>query len=81
MKRKRAKIGKFRVIKLSLNSVLKDEYRENFVTVVENWCHTATIISVLASLLFLYKNNKAFDDNDENFFRGNGYATIKPMQY
>lgn len=77
MKRKRAKIGKSRVIKLSLNSVLKDEYRENFVTVVENWCHTATIISVLASLLFLYKNNKAFDDNDENFFRGNGYATIK----
>lgn len=77
MKRKRPKNGKSKSVKRSLNSVLRTEYREVFPALVYNLCHSATIISVLASLLFLYKTNRAFDDDDQQFFYGNGIGTIK----
>ncbi|XP_055302910.1 uncharacterized protein LOC129568699 [Sitodiplosis mosellana] len=77
MKRKRAQNGRPRSVKLSLNSVLRDQYRANFVAQVTNWCHTATVITVLASLLFLFENNRAFDEDNHDFFRGNGYELIK----
>lgn len=76
MNRKRPKNGQSRAQKLSLNSILKEDFREAFTGRVASWCETATIISVLASLLFLYKNNKAFDDGDQRFFEGNGDQVI-----
>ena len=77
MRRKRAKNGKERCVKLSLNSVLRDEFRTNFVLLTEQWCNTATIVTVLASLLFLFKCNKAFDEGDDGFFYGNGLTVIE----
>lgn len=78
-KRKRAKIdgGKSKAIKLSLNSVLREQFRADFVAKVDEWCRVATVISALASLLFLYRTNKSFDDDEHQFFRGNGYDVIK----
>lgn len=78
-KRKRPKVanGQHRTTKLALNSILRDKYRLDVVNLVANWCHLATIISVLASLLFLYKVNRAFDDDNQDFFRGNGYTVIE----
>lgn len=76
-KRKRPKNGQSRAVKLALKSVLRDEYRDAFVAQVEKWCHVATKISILGSLLFLFKCNKAFDDDDNLFFRGNGTNVLK----
>lgn len=77
MGRKRAQTGLPRAIKLSLRSVLRPGFRDDFVAHVNLWCHEATTISVLGSLLFLFKTNKAFDDDDQNFFHGNGDAIIR----
>lgn len=77
MKRKREKNGKPRSVKLSLNSILRDEFRAEFVKQVNEWCHAATVISVLASLLYLFKTMSAFDNNDAGFFAQNGEHLIK----
>lgn len=77
MNRQRAQNGPPRAIKLSLHSILREEFRNDFVAHVNLWCHEATAISVLRSLLFLFITNKAFDDDDQDFFHGNGNEIIK----
>lgn len=77
MNRKRAKNGKPRAVKLSFRSILRVEYRDEFVAHVNLWCHEATTISVLGSLLFLFKTNTAFDNGDHNYFHGNGKTIIR----
>lgn len=79
MKRKRELNGKLRCMKMTLNRSLlaNSPYRHAFVQWVTEQCHTATIITVLSSLLFLFKNNYAFDKDDYAFFTGSGYKTIE----
>lgn len=78
MKRKRKLDGKIRCNKITLNqSLLNTPYRERFVNLVTEYCHTATIITVLASLLFLFENNRAFDADEHQFFSGCGYKLIE----
>lgn len=77
MNRQRAQNGPPRAIKLSLRSILREEFRNDFIAHVNLWCHEATAISVLGSLLFLFVTNKAFDDDDQEFFHGNGNEIIK----
>lgn len=43
-------------------------YDARFVNLVENLCRSAAVITVLVSLLFLYKDNKAFDEEDGELF-------------
>lgn len=75
--RKKAKIDQteeekekfdYRTIKLSLNSILKDEYAERLIYTFDYRCFMATRISALASLLLLYKVNFAVEREDEDFF-------------
>lgn len=79
MKRKRPKDGEhFRNVKMTLNQCLRRTgYRDAFLKWIEYWCHIGTIISIVASLLVLFKINRAFDDNDQQFFKNSGYNLIK----
>ncbi|XP_031618447.1 uncharacterized protein LOC116337743 isoform X2 [Contarinia nasturtii] len=70
MRRKRAKNGRSTSLKMTLNQVLREEYRAPFIDQVTYWCLSATMITTLASLLFLFKANKAFDDENVRFFKG-----------
>lgn len=75
--RKRARNGKPNVTKCTLNKILHPDHCQNFSELIRGYCITATIISVLSSMFFLYKCNRAFDDEDYGFFHGNGADQIR----
>lgn len=77
MNRQREKNGRPKAVKLSLRSILREEYRDDFVSHCNLWCHEATTISVLSSLLFLFKSNTAFDEDNQIFFNANGNVIIR----
>lgn len=64
---------------MTLNQTLLplSPYREHFVEIVKYYCETATVISVLASLLFLFETNRAFDVDDHELFNGCGYKLVE----
>lgn len=66
-----------RAVKMTLFQALKPKFRKAFMQLMHKWCLAATAISFLASLLLLFKANKAVDDDDENFFNGNGTRIIQ----
>lgn len=76
MRRKREKNGQSRALKCALKSMLRNDYQADFIALVTTWCKDATVISVLASLFFLYQTNRAFDVGDQAFFNGDGHRII-----
>lgn len=77
MKRKRPKTGQHKAVKLALKSILRPQYRDAFVQQVEDWCLSATAITVLASLFFLQRCNEAYDNEHHEYFLANGFDIIK----
>lgn len=75
--RKRDQKGKPNVTKCTLNQVLRPEYREEFSNYIRDYCLIATTISVLGSLFFLFKCNRAFDIEDHGFFYEDGNKHIR----
>lgn len=67
--------------KCGLRSVLRPEFRERFSKQVYDWCHSATQIVVLGSLLVLYEVNKACDDANEEFFQRDDTVGCKFINY
>lgn len=91
MTRKRRKIGRpapaadngneneveLRAIKMTLKQSLRPAFREAFIALMEKWCKTATYISFLASMLVLYKVNRAMDTNDDAFWTQRGEDFVR----
>lgn len=71
----------FRTVKTQLKNILKPEYRNILIPAISEKSIIATEICHLASLLFLYRVEKAFDDNHYQFFQQKGDDIIRQCFY
>lgn len=67
----------FKTIKCGFGSIIKKRYRKIVMQIFFEKSFEMTKTSALASLLLLYKVNKAVDANDEDFFNQNGSKLIR----
>ncbi|XP_055305360.1 uncharacterized protein LOC129570029 [Sitodiplosis mosellana] len=66
-----------RTIKTQLRAILRPEYRDLLIAAIPDRSIMATKICALASQLFLFRCERAFDDNDKGFFEQNGEKVIR----